>query len=68
MDDVEKIEDQCPGIAEFRYTWPGQDESFVCIPHSIKLKNVATAIGLHIQLIQLPLDAHKRCRQKVKNG
>lgn len=36
-----------------RFTWPGQDESYVCNEHEQKLISVARAIGLHLQVIPL---------------
>ena len=43
----------CTESAEYRYTWPGQDESYICGIHAIKLTNIANAMGLHLQLIPL---------------
>lgn len=43
----------CSEPATFRYTWPGKDESCVCVEHATKLKSVADAIGLHLQLIPI---------------
>lgn len=43
----------CDSPAIFRYTWPGKNEAFACAIDAIKLNNVANAIGLHLQLIQL---------------
>ncbi len=34
----------------YRYTWPGKDEAFICTHHVNALKNIAKAIGLHLQL------------------
>ncbi len=41
----------CPRPAAYRYTWPGHDEAGVCEEHSGKLRDVAEAMGLHLQLI-----------------
>jgi len=41
----------CKELAIFRYTWPGQDEKFICLTHAEKVKGLANAIGLYIQLI-----------------
>ena len=46
-------EKKCEEVALFRYTWPGKDESFVCLECYMKLKAIANAIGLHLQIIQL---------------
>lgn len=60
-------ETKCPNRAEYRFTWPGKDESFVCMGHSDKLRNVAQAIGLHVQLIPIhesDFDG-EMCQQKL---
>lgn len=46
-------EKPCGLDATFRYTWPGRDEAVVCVVCAAKLKAVADAIGLHLQLIPL---------------
>lgn len=43
----------CPNFARYRFTWPGQDESFICEEHANKLKAVARAMGMHQQFIEL---------------
>lgn len=43
----------CNNLANFRYTWPGQNESFVCAEHAARLKDVAAAMGMPLQLIVL---------------
>ena len=56
----------CGKDAVYRYTWPGRDESFICEGHSSKLKSVARAIGLHLQLIPIdPQSTMMPCMQKV---
>jgi len=44
---------KCESPALFRYTWPGRDESFSCLEHSVGLQNIAQALGLHLQMIQV---------------
>lgn len=41
----------------YRFTWPGRDEAQICEVHSHKLRSVANAMGLHLQLIPLPAEA-----------
>lgn len=41
---------KCPNRANYRFTWPGKDESFICNGHVDKLKNVANAMGMHLQI------------------
>jgi len=43
----------CDQPAEYRYTWPGSDEAGICEQHSAKLRGVAQAMGMYIQLIPL---------------
>lgn len=43
----------CRNLANFRYTWPGSNESFVCAEHATQLAGVASAIGMPLQLILL---------------
>lgn len=42
---------KCQNLANFRYTWPGKDEATICIEHACSLMNIATAMGVHLQLI-----------------
>lgn len=62
---------QCTHPAEFRFTWPGQDESFICEHHVGKLRSTANAMGMHLQVIQLSEDEIREmpetCRQKVRD-
>lgn len=59
---------QCPNEADFRYTWPGRDESWICVEHAPKLAGIASAMGLHLQLLPLAdVDrAQRQCAQMVK--
>ena len=60
---------KCKNQAVFRFTWPGRDESFICIEHAPKLKGVADAMGFYIQLIPLSGDEQIKvtCSQEVKD-
>lgn len=44
---------QCAKDAAFRYTWPGEDESYICLDHIHHLRRTAEAIGLQLQLIAI---------------
>ncbi len=61
---------QCPNKAAYRYTWAGQDESFVCEEHEMQIKGIADALGYHCQTI--PIIGYElleeQCRQQVKDG
>ena len=46
----------CGGVGNFRYTWPGRDEAWVCLLCVQKLQAVAAAIGIHVQFIPLTVD------------
>ena len=56
--------DRCPNEAKYRFTWPGRDESYICEVHLPKLRAVAGAIGLPLQVIPLTLDVRMRCTQR----
>ena len=57
---------QCTAPANFRYTWPGRDEAFICQAHAEGLKRVANAMGLNLQLIEIEaLPPLPQCEQKV---
>lgn len=58
-------ETTCGKAAAYRYTWPGRDESLICEEHSGKLRAVATAMGLHLQLI--PVEDGE-CSQRVSRN
>ena len=53
----------------FRYTWPGRDEAYACVEHAKQLKNVAQALGFHLQMIPLTGvidDEEIQCAQFVR--
>lgn len=56
---------QCEAEAAYRYTWPGRDESFICAEHSERLRAVANAMGLPLQIIPLADGAAEQCTQQV---
>ena len=43
----------CDKPAEYRFTWPGQDEAGVCRDHKAKLEAVANAMGFHLQVMRV---------------
>ncbi len=45
----------CQNLAAYRFTWPGNPESFACEDCAQKLSGVAEIIGCQIQLIRLDL-------------
>lgn len=53
----------CGKPAVYRYTWPGRDQACVCDEHAPKLTGIASAMGLHLQL--LPADDTDVCSQQV---
>jgi len=57
----------CENQAKYRYTWPGEDEALICGEHVKKLKAVANAIGLYVQIVPLSekdLEMGFTCMQK----
>lgn len=62
------MDKKCEQQALFRYTWPGRDESYICLNHALDLKGIADAMGLYLQLIPLSgiEQECKTCMQNVK--
>lgn len=48
----------CDAPAAYRFTWPGRDEACICEGCAPKLRRVADAMGLYVQLI--PLEAQSK--------
>lgn len=46
----------CENEAAFKFTWPGKDESVICDVCVHKLRTVANAIGLHLQVRPLSVE------------
>lgn len=44
-------QEACQNPAGYRFTWPGQDEAFICQDHVAWLKKIAAAMSLHLQVI-----------------
>jgi hypothetical protein len=55
----------CDNLAKYRYTWPGQDEALICEEHVGKLRGVASALGLYLQIISLSEETGSLCHQKT---
>ena len=53
-----------PGL--YRFTWPGSNEAFICEIHVDKLRDVAEAMGLPLQVISI-LD-EERASIEAKDG
>lgn len=47
------MSEKCKKPGLYRFTWPGRDESLICEAHMPKLKAVAEALGLYLQIIPL---------------
>jgi hypothetical protein len=58
----------CDKPATYAYTWPGRDQSYICLRHAVYLRNVANAIGLRLQLTPVADDSTETCRQSVPIG
>jgi len=57
---------KCQNEAAYRYTWAGQDESYICEEHVRQLKGICEAMGYYCQTI--PYEGVEQCRQNVKEG
>ena len=44
---------KCDQFANYRYTWPGNDETVCCFVHHDQVLKISDAIGMHLQLIPL---------------
>ena len=57
----------CDNPAKYRFTWPGNDEAVICEKCVNQLRGVASAMGLHLQIIplsELVLKLGLTCEQK----
>ncbi len=61
-------QDGCEDPAAFRFTWPGQDEAGICFGHVDQLSSVASALGFHLQIIPIDLDADLEERKRGEVG
>lgn len=50
----------CDSPPAFRFTWPGRDEACICAIHALKLRGVAGAMGLYVQMVPLTPDDYIR--------
>lgn len=60
---------QCKEKATLRYTWPGQNEDYVCIGCATKLNMLAGAMGFNLQLLTLAevqIDESLQCSSIIK--
>ena len=65
------LDKKCGESSRFRFTWPGHDEMYCCTVHALQAVNIAMAMGLPLQLIQLtdPDEMiNNPCTQIVKGG
>jgi len=63
---------KCNNVADYCFTWPGQDESFVCSDHVGKLRAISESMGFYLQIKKAvhSLDnssSVKRCQQKIND-
>lgn len=45
---------RCEGVPVARFTWPGSNEQLACLACALKAKEVADALGLHLQVLRYP--------------
>jgi hypothetical protein len=50
---------RCINDACYRYTWPGQNEAVICETCAVKLRAIANAMGLPLQVIPLDINPHE---------
>ena len=64
------MEKQCENPAFFRYTWPGRDESYICLECAEKVMGLAQAMGLYLQLVRYQPEGGtlewESCKQKKR--
>ena len=46
-------EERCTNPADFMFSWPGKAPSFICNEHVPKLRAVANAMGMKVNIIPL---------------
>ena len=61
---------KCNKIADYRFTWPGQDESFICSGHVGKLRAISESMGFYLKLVRIVPSLYnllngERCQQKI---
>ena len=54
----------CDNLPNFRYTWPGKDEAYICLLCVGKLNQIAEALGMHQQFIPLIADDYMRLMER----
>jgi len=59
------MKNQCPNPGSYKYTWPGRNESYICELHVSQLRNIASAIGLYIQVRPVPEQEQWQCDQII---
>lgn len=59
------MSEQCQNPGAYKYTWPGRNEAHICELHVVKLRSVANAMGLYIQIRAVPEGERWQCDQKV---
>ena len=57
----------CDNPAVLRFTWPGREESFVCIAHAHAVAGVAMAMGFPLHMLPVTGSGGEwpRCKQRV---
>jgi hypothetical protein len=58
---------QCKNPGTFKYTWPGRDESYICATCVEKLKAIAAAFGMYLQIRAVPEEEQSQCWQFVES-
>lgn len=57
------MSEQCKNPGAFKYMWPGRNEAYICAECVLKLRAIASAIGLYVQIREVPEDEQWQCEQ-----
>lgn len=60
----------CPNDAKYKFYWPGSPESYICEEHVAKLRGVAAAMGIYVEIKELEPGEMpgQKCNQKTSNS
>ncbi len=59
------MSEQCQNPGTFKFTWPGRDEAYICASCVKNLKAIAAAMGLYLQIREVPEEEQRQCEQNV---
>jgi hypothetical protein len=59
------MSEQCLNPGAFKFTWPGRNEAHICATCVENLKAIAAAMGMYLQIREIPEDEQWQCQQMV---